>query len=169
MLSQEAVRPFWRLYYHLIWGTKNREPLIEQTVEPRLYGYIVNKAKELGVHVSAIGGCCDHVHLVVSIPPKLSVAYVVKCLKGSSSHQISEATQRDFAWQRGYGILSLGERQKATAIAYVQNQKEHHARATTNGWLERWAEFDEGPPDNGLTGTLVREEHVGYELAGEIP
>ena len=40
---------FWRLYYHLVWATKNREHLIHPTIEDRLYGYIINKAAELGV------------------------------------------------------------------------------------------------------------------------
>jgi putative transposase len=38
--------PFWRLYYHLVWATKNREPLIVPQIEPRLYAYLVHKAAE---------------------------------------------------------------------------------------------------------------------------
>lgn len=73
---------FWRTYYHIVWTTKNREPMITPEVEPRLFAYIVGKAAELGVYVYAINGWVDHVHLVVAIPPKRSVADVVKMLKG---------------------------------------------------------------------------------------
>ena len=38
---------FWRLYYHLVWATKNREPLIKPEIEKRLYAYLVHKAAEL--------------------------------------------------------------------------------------------------------------------------
>ena len=47
---------FWRLYYHLVWSTKNREPLIQPKVEPRLFAYIVRKAAELECYVYAING-----------------------------------------------------------------------------------------------------------------
>ena len=50
-------------------------------IEPRLFAYLVNKARELDVRVYAINGWDDHVHLVASIPRKHAVAYVVKRLK----------------------------------------------------------------------------------------
>ncbi len=94
---------FWRTYYHIVWVTKNREALITPQIEPRLYGYIVNKAAELGVYVYALNGWTDHVHVVAAIPPKEAVAHVVKTLKGSSSHDLNQqyAPNALFAWQRG--------------------------------------------------------------------
>ena len=166
---------FWRLYYHLVWATKNREYLIQPNVEGRLYAYIVGKAAELGVYVYAINGWQDHVHLVLSIPPKRAVAYVVKRLKGASAHDLNQTggLGYHFAWQRGYGALSLGERQRPVAEAYVAGQKRHHERQTTNGWLERYAEFDEGPDDVGLAPESVppvlREPKVAYDTWGEPP
>jgi len=139
---------FWRLYYHLIWATKERHPLITATIEPELYGYIRGKAHHLGCIVQAINGVEDHIHLVVSIPPKLSIADFVGRIKGSSSHHLNHLPgnqQPQFAWQHGYGVLSLGSKQLEEAIAYVQRQKEHHARQTTIAALERDEAEDEGP------------------------
>ena len=148
---------FWRLYYHLVWSTKNREYLIQPNIEARLYAYIVTKAAELNVYVYTINGWDDHIHLVVSIPPKHAVAEVVKRLKGASSHDLNHAggLEYQFAWQRGYGALSLGEKQRAIAEDYVINQKQHHANQATNTWLEHCTEFDEGPDDLGITPTPV--------------
>lgn len=166
---------FWRLCYHLVWATKNRAPLIQPEVEPRLYGYIVNKAAELGVYVHAINGWTDHVHLVVSIPPKHAVADVVRRLKGASAHDLNHgaALPYAFAWQRGYGALSLGERQRPIAEAYVANQKRHHDQRTTNPWLEHDEAIDEGPPETGIApGPLpgiVREGGTAYDDRGELP
>lgn len=166
---------FWRLYYHLVWATKSRDHLIQPEIEPRLYGYIVNKAAELGVYVYAINGWYDHLHLVVSIPPKHAVADVVKRLKGASSHDLNQAGGLDcqFAWQRGYGALTLGERQRPMAEAYVENQKSHHEQQSANAWLERYAEFDEGPDDVGIALDLVppvlREPRATYGAWGEPP
>jgi len=166
---------FWRLYYHLVWATKNREPLIQPGMEARLHAYLVHKAAELEVYVHAVNSCDDHVHMVVAIPPKHAVADVVKRLKGASSHDLNAGRNKQsvLAWQRGYGALSCGERQLPDAIAYVANQKEHHRLQRTNAWLERDAEFDEGPDHYGLTlgpvPTTLHEPGEGYFVDGEAP
>jgi hypothetical protein len=54
--QRRDIMPFWRLYYHLVWSTKNREHFISPAVEDQLYAYIVNKAAELDVRVYAING-----------------------------------------------------------------------------------------------------------------
>lgn len=159
---------FWRSYAHLVWATKNREPLIRPEFEDRLYVCMIDKAAELGCFVHAVNGVADHIHVVISIPPKHSVAWVVKNLKGSSSHFVNHvlAPGSPFAWQRGYGYLSLGESQCERAIAYVQNQKQHHRLNTTNNWLERMD--DEGDDDVDTQGggrpQGVREPGVVYDV-----
>ena len=171
--------PFWRSFAHLIWTTKNREPLIRPEIEADLYACLVAKAAELGCYIHAVNGVADHVHVVISIPPKHSVATVVKNLKGSSSHLVNHAMPpgpQPFAWQRGYGYLSLGESQCAQAVAYVDNQKKHHRDITTNRWLERVGE-DEEDGDSVLPTSaggvvregVVREDRVLYNVDGELP
>jgi putative transposase len=142
--------PFWRTYYHLVWATRDRAPLIQPEIEPHLFAYLIRKASEMDIYVYAINGWLDHIHLIVSIPPHHSVAEVVKSLKGSSSHDLKLASvlSSDFAWQRGYGVLTLGERQRKDAEAYVLNQKAHHQQTTTNAWLEHTTAADEGPIEN---------------------
>ena len=164
---------FWRNYYHLVWATKNREPLITTELEKGLYAYMVSKADEIGVIVYAINGCADHIHLVVAIPPKLSVADVVRKLKGASSFFVNHVLQpnrKDFAWQRGYGSLSVGEKQRAIAIAYVENQKKHHAETDTNSWLERYNVLDEGPTDFGISkkNAGIKEAQANYQVDDDI-
>ena len=128
---------FWRTHYHLVWTTKNRSPLITPEREQILYGYIQGKADAIGCIVQAIGGINDHIHLVISIPPTLSVADSVKQLKGSSAYHLNHSqTGEWFGWQRGYGVLTVGSRQCDRAIAYVLNQKEHHQEKSTIAALE---------------------------------
>ena len=166
---------FWRLYYHLTWSTKNREPMILPEIEERLFAYIVRKAGELGVYVYAINGWFDHIHLVAAVPPKLALADFVKNIKGSSSHDLNQEAGLDyeFAWQRGYGVLSLGEKQKPVAVQYVLDQKRHHQSQTANPWLERCSEVDGGPEDAGFkvkeVPDIVREEGGAYGILGEPP
>jgi REP element-mobilizing transposase RayT len=139
---------FWRLYYHLVWSTKDRQPLITPAIEPILYGYMIGKAVWHGGIIHAIGGIATHTHVVASIPPKDAIAEFVKNLKGSSTHHINHGPQRfdlTFGWQRGYGVFSLGAKQLDDAIAYVRHQKEHHQRGNLIEMLERDDDEDDGP------------------------
>ena len=166
---------FWRNYYHIIWTTKNRMPLIREEFEDQLYGYIVKRAKEDGVLVYALNGTEDHTHIVVSIPPKHSVSEIVQRLKGASAHYVNHVIQPEghFRWQRGYGCLTVGEKQRNIAEEYVIKQKVHHKKETTISWLEHHTEEDEGPenvaspPDS--KSKFVRDEITIYDVLGESP
>lgn len=160
---------FWKLYYHLVWGTKNGQPFITPVVEQHLYPYLVQRASEMEAFVYAINGWQDHVHLVAAIPPKLAVSLFVKDLKGAGSHFINDHhwVKEQFRWQRGYGVLSLGEKQRPLAEAYVLNQKQHHEQQTTNAWLERTADVDEGVGVQGKG--VLRELGMIYEVGDDFP
>jgi putative transposase len=130
----------WQLYYHIVWATKERQPLIIPHKEPDLYDYMIGKSDSLRCIVHAIGGMEDHIHLVVSIPPTMAIAEFVKNIKGSSSYYFNHsltATSNKFAWQEGYGVFSLGSKQLEQAVNYVKNQKNHHLQGTTNSHLEK--------------------------------
>ena len=167
--------PFWRNYYHITWSTKNRLPLIEPGFERQLYSYIINRAARLDAFVYALDGIEDHTHIVTAIPPKLSVADFVKYLKGASAHYVNHVIRsRDyFNWQRGYGCLTIGEKQRTIAEVYVRNQKQHHAQQTDIAWLERYTEEDEGPLNVGLYSdgnqNIICDESTIYDAFGEYP
>ena len=130
----------WQLYYHIVWATKERQPLIMPQKEPDLYNYMIGKSDALRCIVHAIGGMEDHIHLVVSIPPTMAIAEFVKNIKGSSSYYFNHSltsTLNKFAWQEGYGVFSLGSKQLEQAVNYVKNQKSHHLQGTTNSHLEK--------------------------------
>ena len=96
--------------------------------------------------MQAIGRMQDHIHIVVSIPPTIAVTDFVKLIKGSSSHYLNhhpEGRGDWFMWQRGYGVFTLGSQQCDRAIAYVLNQKQHHAAHKTIAMMEYFPEMDE--------------------------
>jgi REP element-mobilizing transposase RayT len=130
--------PYWRLFYHIVWGTKKREPLILPEFESDLHNVVAAKASDLGAFAYAVGGIGDHVHLVASVPPRISLSDFVGQVKGNSSHwvnhQLSEISH--FAWQSEYGIVSFGGRQLDFVVKYVKNQHQHHADRTAVSFLE---------------------------------
>jgi REP element-mobilizing transposase RayT len=123
---------YWRLHYHIVWATMDRQPILTPKVEKLFYGVIYKKAEELGVKVHALGNVVDHVHFVVSIPPKLSVADCVRNFKGASAYAINhmEGSDHSFKWQAGYGAFTVGKRSLKTVMDYANRQKEHHKHRT---------------------------------------
>jgi len=119
---------YWRLHYHLIWGTFEREPSLTPEREKMFYGVLYNKGKELGLKIHAGGNTQDHVHIVLSIPPKLAVADCVRHLKGASAFAINHMDGSDgkFKWQEGYGALTISESSLEAVMQYAAKQKEHH-------------------------------------------
>jgi Transposase and inactivated derivatives len=113
--------------------------LIESAWEADLHGYIWGKATALECIPHAINGMFDHLHVVISVPPKLSIATVIGKLKGSSSHHVNERYMYSaFAWQAEYGIFSFSERSLSRVVDYVKNQKKHHAENTLNMAMENF-------------------------------
>jgi len=119
---------YWRLHYHLIWSTYERERSITPEREKMFYGVIYGKAKELDLKIHSAGNIEDHIHIVISIPPKIAVAECVRHLKGASAFAINHMAGSDskFKWQGGYSALTIGERSLETIMEYAAKQKEHH-------------------------------------------
>jgi putative transposase len=90
---------------HCVWSTKNRESILTSDLRERLWPYLSGIAKENKIKTLAIGGAPDHVHMLLSLPPALSVAKAIQLLNGNSSKWIHETfpKMRSFEWQQGYG------------------------------------------------------------------
>jgi REP element-mobilizing transposase RayT len=133
---------YWRLHYHLIWATYNRESVLTLEREKMFYGVLYRKGEELGLKIHAAGNIEDHVHVVLSIPPKSAVADCVRHIKGVGAFAINHMAGSDgqFKWQGGYGALTVGERSLETVMEYAAKQKEHHRE---NRLVEVYERIDE--------------------------
>jgi putative transposase len=79
----------------------------------------------------------DHIHVVISIPPKLSVATLIGHLKGASSHHINQNyAGGPFLWQAEYGVFRFSESSLFRIVNYVNDQKKHHADQTIRSEME---------------------------------
>ncbi|HSJ73383.1 MAG TPA: IS200/IS605 family transposase, partial [Miltoncostaeaceae bacterium] len=102
--------PYWTLLYHIVWATKDRQPLLVGEVETRILGLIRAKASNLGITVHALNGMRDHVHLVASIPPTLALSKAIGQIKGVATAVYNkERSEEDPAiyWQAEYGAFTL--------------------------------------------------------------
>src|SRR5580693_1428234 len=91
---------------HVVFSTKDRRKLITREFQPRLWAYIAGICKHDGIFVHAVGGMDDHIHLLVRIPPVLSVAKAVGAIKSNSSRWANEQSEK-LAWQQGYAAFSV--------------------------------------------------------------
>lgn len=121
--------PYYRLFYHFVWATKEQLPLITPDNEAAIYGVIRKKTSDLNGIVHAANGTQDHIHLAVSLPPVLAPAKFIGQIKGSTAYYVSKLSGETgaFVWQDEYGVLSFSESHLPTILRYVDQQKEHHA------------------------------------------
>ena len=114
-------------FVHCVFGTKERRNLIPAELQERLYAYLTGIADNLGFKILAAGGTSNHVHLLIGLPPVLTLAEVVQKLKANSSRWVGESRVQ-FEWQKGYGAFSVSPSLLKTVQAYIRNQAEHHRR-----------------------------------------
>jgi len=143
--------PYTQLYVHCVWATWDRLPLIASIIETRLYPAIVSKCSELNCEVIAIGGMADHVHLLVRFPTTLTIAALLKEVKGSSSHLVThEIAPGDFfKWQGAYGAFTINKEGVKAVATYIHRQKQHHAEGNV---FEAWEMCEITHMDDGQQG-----------------
>jgi len=113
-------------YIHMVFSTAQRLPTIPADRSERLYEYIAGIGRKIQVRTVAAGGTANHVHLLLLVPTKISIAEAANKIKSNSSRWLS----RRFAWQTGYGVFSVSPSQIASVERYIRTQAEHHAKRT---------------------------------------
>lgn len=123
-----SVHSYSRCRIHLIWGTLNREKLLNKEAAARLSRYLTEYADTKGVYMKINYVNADHVHALVDLPTNLSIEELIQLLKGSSSHWVNanNIVQGKLAWGRGYGAFSVSESNVTQVAAYIAGQEEHH-------------------------------------------
>jgi putative transposase len=123
---------------HCVFATKERRPLIDPELQGRLWPYLGGVARENRMKALVVGGMEDHAHILLSIPPILSVAKAVQLLKGNSSKWIHDTFKErwNFGWQDGYGAFSIGVSGVEDTVKYIEGQREHHRTLTFREELE---------------------------------
>lgn len=131
---------FSRCYFHIIWTTKNRNPLITPEIQELFVKLTKMKCHELECQLFAINTMADHIHIAVSMPPKLAPAHFIKHVKGTSSRNINITftdLPTQFGWQNSYGILTFGVKNLDFVVNYFKNQQTHHVNQATYADLEQ--------------------------------
>jgi putative transposase len=115
-------------HIHIVFSTKNRVPAINEKLQPKLWAYMAGIAKNHGMYAVAIGGIEDHVHALINLGARLSIAKAVQVLKANSSRWMNEHPRTRFEWQEGYFACSVSRSQVSRVIKYIASQKQHHKK-----------------------------------------
>lgn len=122
-----------KIIVHTVFSTKERRPFLrDQVLREELHRYLGGILNQLDCQPIVVGGVEDHVHLLSILSRTRQPAEVVKEVKRGSSLWIKERdqTMRDFGWQNGYGIFSLGFSQIQEVRDYITGQEAHHRKAS---------------------------------------
>jgi len=119
---------FTHLLTHIIFSTKDRAPLLDVDLKPRLIPYLGGIIRAHDGKALIINGPTDHVHILASLAAKHSLSDLMRELKADSSGWVHKnvPNQKEFAWQIGYGAFSVSYSNLAEVEKYIADQEEHH-------------------------------------------
>lgn len=127
---EKQAHTTWRCQYHVVFAPKYRRMAIYGQIKRDIGQILRRLCEQKGVTIIEAEACPDHIHMLISIPPKLSVAQIMGYLKGKSSLMIFDRHanlkykygDRHF-WARGYYVDTVG-RNKKQIQEYIRNQLE---------------------------------------------
>jgi putative transposase len=124
----------WECKYHVVFIPKCRRQALYKELRVHLGGLFQSLASQKESRIEEGHLLADHVHMLISIPPKHAVAHVVGYLKGKSAIHIARTflgRRQNFAgqhfWARGYYVSTVG-RDEETIRAYIQRQEQEDQR-----------------------------------------
>ncbi len=116
-----------RLHYHIVFATRNRVPCLDKEWRAQLWEYMGGTVRGLNGVPHGIGGWVDHVHLLIDLRPTHAIPDLVRELKKASTEWIrAQHGLRSFQWQEGYGVFTVGTREREKIQRYIADQEQHH-------------------------------------------
>ena len=121
-----------KVYVHLVFSTKYREPTIGDEVKDELYAYMGGICNQLECYPVRIGGYYDHIHILCALSKKIALMKLLEEVKKSSSKWMKTKGRvyQTFYWQDGYGAFSVNPSQLGVVEQYIENQYQHHEQTS---------------------------------------
>ena len=128
-----SKRSYTACYVHLIWGVKERLPLLKtKEVRRKVNKYIHEYAVTKKISIKVLHTNPDHIHLLIELSTDQTIEDIVKLIKGSSSHWINQndIIEPKFSWAVGYAAFTVSRMNVSKVFKYILNQEEHHRKIT---------------------------------------
>ena len=130
MDSKSLSHTKWKCQYHIVFIPKYRKKVLYGKLQEDVREIIKTLCKYKGIEIISGAVCIDHVHLCVSIPPKMRISEFMGYLKGKSTLMIYDRhpnlqSKWDKAfWARGYYVATVGNVTEAAIKKYIAEQSE---------------------------------------------
>ena len=113
---------------HVVWATKNREPLLIDDKRDTLFRHIRENARSKEIYIDTIGGHIEHVHCLISLGAEQSIAKVVQLIKGESAFWSNKERliNPKLEWAAYYFAASVSYSSVRKVRDYINRQTEHH-------------------------------------------
>lgn len=123
---------FRQIFYHIVFGTKNREMSIPNENSELLYKFIWGIIRNKNCKLYRVNGSPDHVHIFCDLHPSISLESLVKDIKVASSIWMKGKIEfpQFKGWAEGYAAITVSLKEKNTIIEYIKNQKKHHRKVS---------------------------------------
>jgi len=131
---------FVKIWLHVVWGTKNRFPVLTESIRKELYQHVRENAKQKQIHIDCINGHVDHMHCLLCLNADMSIAKTMQLIKGEAAFWANKInlTKSKFEWADEYFAVSVSESQIDRVREYILNQEEHHKKITFTQEYERF-------------------------------
>ena len=124
---------FTTVRLHVVFSTEGRKRLLPPELQPRVWDYIGGIGRNHRLPIHEVGGTSNHVHILMSLSPTITIAKSVQTVKAFSSKWLNEIKAMKngrFAWQEGYSAFSVSQSNMPVVAKYIRNQAEHHGKHT---------------------------------------
>ena len=127
---QSMPQSLARMDIHLVFSTKNRVPMLRDTVRESLHRYMATVLQNLGCPAALINSTDDHVHILFDLGRTVAISQAVEEVKTTSSKWIKTQGPQytPFSWQSGYGAFAVSVSNCNVVRQYIANQPEHHRK-----------------------------------------
>ena len=132
-----------RIWVHLVFSTKNRDPLLNTAeLRNKIFLHIKQNAEAKDIWLDHINGHNNHIHCLISLGRDLSISKISQLIKGESSHWINKnnLTKTKFIWQDDYWAVGVSESHLKSIRSYIQNQEEHHRKISFDEEIDKFME-----------------------------
>jgi len=119
-----------RVYIHMVFSTKNREPFLNsKELRKQVFQHIKKNAEEKSIWLDCVSGWQEHAHCLISLGKEQSISKVAQLIKGESSFWINQnkLTENKLVWQDDYWAVGVSESHLESVRKYIHGQEEHHS------------------------------------------
>ena len=122
--KKERFYSAFSLYYHFVWVTKHREPMLVDKIKKDIGNLLIERCRDLNYHILEMAVMPEHVHLLLSLKPTDFLPKVATYLKGGVSRAFNISHEDCLDWTDGYSVDAVGKMGLQTVCEYIVRQRE---------------------------------------------